>query len=423
MGREYKPTEASIKTLDWKKCFLSDILEEISDKNNKNLEIPVLSVTNSKWFVEQKDQFERSIHSKDLKKYKIIQKYDFGYNPSRINVGSIAQLNTFDRWLVSPIYFVFRCRNWLSPIYFNHYIKSSFFSRNNEPNYQWSVRKSLSFDGLSRAEFVLPPEHEQSKISDILSSLNELIDRTDKIIENQNKLKEWLLNKLMKEGIGNSDFKDSKLGRIPKDWEVMKLSEMIEKKIILSHLDGNHWWNYPKSSEFMTSWIPYLVAWNIKSWKIDFSKTKFLSLEKANKLTKWRAIDNDIIFAHNATVWPVGILHTDLNYVILSTSLTYYRCNTKELLPEYLLTYMQSSYFVNQYERVMKQSTRNQIPITTQRTFYFILPSKEEQEKISKITSTINQTIEEEQEYKNQLVILKTWLMGKLLTGEIRVKI
>ena len=44
----------------------------------------------------------------------------------------------------------------------------------------------------------------------------------------------------------------------------------------------------------------------------------------------------------------------------------------KHILPEYLAHYMRSFGFKTQYLQVMRQSTRNQVPITKQREFYHV---------------------------------------------------
>jgi type I restriction enzyme S subunit len=112
------------------------------------------------------------------------------------------------------------------------------------------------------------------------------------------------------------------------------------------------------------------------------SRAKYLSPSRAALLRKGIAKDNDVLFAHNATVGPVAILHTVEDKVILGTSLTYYRCNPTHILPEYLSNYMRSFGFKTQYVQVMRQSTRNQVPITKQREFFHVIPPIDEQRKI-----------------------------------------
>jgi type I restriction enzyme, S subunit len=72
----------------------------------------------------------------------------------------------------------------------------------------------------------------------------------------------------------------------------------------------------------------------------------------------------------------------ELRKLILGTSLTYYRCNPKHILPEHLDYYMRLHGFKTQYLQVMRQSTRNQVPITKQREFYHVIPPIEEQSRL-----------------------------------------
>lgn len=160
------------------------------------------------------------------------------------------------------------------------------------------------------------------------------------------------------------------------------METLLERGWIKSHLDGNHGSDYPRKDEFISGGVPYISANCIDDERVDMTRAKYLSPSRAALLRKGIAKDNDVLFAHNATVGPVAILHTDEPKVILGTSLTYYRCNLKHILPEYLAHYMRSFGFKSQYSQVMKQSTRNQVPITKQREFFHVIPPLEEQKNI-----------------------------------------
>ncbi|MBN2797287.1 MAG: restriction endonuclease subunit S [Clostridia bacterium] len=216
-----------------------------------------------------------------------------------------------------------------------------------------------------------------------------------------------------------NDFVKTELGLLPKDWYVMKLSRMIKDGIIIGHLDGNHGQLYPKREEFISEGVPYISANCIVNGKVDFKLSKYLSKNRAAKFKKGVALNNDVLFAHNATVGPVAHLKTDEDYVILGTSLTYYRCNVDKLVPEYLMYYMDSQMFRHQYERIMGQSTRNQVPISTQKDFKHVIPPLPEQKKIAKILSTVDGHIDEVDRMIEDLKELKKGLMQKLLTEGI----
>lgn len=173
---------------------------------------------------------------------------------------------------------------------------------------------------------------------------------------------------------------------------VATLQELIEKGFITYHLDGNHGGDYPRSEEFVESGIPYISANCIVHGEIDFAKAKYLTPERAGKLRKGIAQNEDVLFAHNATVGPTVILHTDEEKVILGTSLTAYRCNQEEIMPNYLKAYMLSNGFVRQYSSEMKQTTRNQVPITAQKKFQFLIPPIEEQKQFTDFVNQIDKS-------------------------------
>lgn len=166
------------------------------------------------------------------------------------------------------------------------------------------------------------------------------------------------------------------------DSETLTLGAMLERGWIESHLDGNHGSEYPRKEEFISSGVPYISANCLNGDVVNFDSAKYLSTERASRIHKGVAKNRDVLFAHNATVGPVAILKTDYPHVILGTSLTYYRCNPQYIASEYLALYMRSITFTRQYQLVMRQSTRNQVPITKQREFYHVIPSINQQEQI-----------------------------------------
>lgn len=172
-------------------------------------------------------------------------------------------------------------------------------------------------------------------------------------------------------------------GKFPLDWKVSKIQELIDDSSIISHLDGNHGGLYPKSYEFKQTGVPYIGATDFVNGEVNFSSCKFLSKERAKEFRKGVAQHGDVLFAHNATVGPVAFLKTDLEFVILSTTATYFRCDLKKLNNQFLLYALQAPSFVKQYSSVMAQSTRFQVPIGAQRKLSFIIPTLEEQTAIA----------------------------------------
>ena len=201
------------------------------------------------------------------------------------------------------------------------------------------------------------------------------------------------------------------------------LSEMLEKGWITSHLDGNHGGNYPKKSEFISSGVPYISANCIVDGEIDVALSKFLPEERADTLKKGTSYDQDVIFAHNATVGPVSVLKTDQPRVLLGTSLTHYRCNQDRIDPYFLCYEMRSAEFVSQYKRVMGQATRNQVPISIQRSFKHRIPNLKDQMRVSKAARTteinVKRSLALYQTKLQDISDLRRSLLQKAFAGEL----
>ena len=209
-------------------------------------------------------------------------------------------------------------------------------------------------------------------------------------------------------------------------WERVQLAELLARGWITSHLDGNHGSEYPRKEEFVDAGVPYIAASAIKDGTVDFDEAKYLSPQRAGRIRKGLAKDRDVLFAHNATVGPVAILRTDEDFVILGTSLTYYRCDPQHVHPEYLAHFMVSPAFTSQYTQVMKQSTRNQVPITKQREFVHVIPPIDVQRSVAKdLDDLATQTTRLIDIYTRKLAALdelKQSLLHQAFTGALTAR-
>ncbi len=222
----------------------------------------------------------------------------------------------------------------------------------------------------------------------------------------------------IKDGYKNTDY-----GILPNEWKIHRIQDLINSKIIISHLDGNHGALYPKSNEFKADGIPYIAANDFINGIVYFNNCKFLTKERASLFQKGISKDGDVLFAHNATVGPVALLKTNLDYVILSTTATYFRCNKYNLSNLFLLYVLQSPFFVKQYSAVMSQSTRNQVPITAQRKFYLPLPPLPEQKAIAEVLSDTDNLIQALEKRIAKKRLIKQGAMQKLLAPKDEWKV
>ena len=156
---------------------LKAVLKEISQKNKNRDNIDVLSVSNSLGFIKQSEQFEdREIASADTSNYKIVNKNEYAYNPARINVGSIARLQSCDCGIVSPMYTVFKTDiSKISYEYFDLFLQSSTFQKQLNQKLEGSVRQCLTFASMQNILIELPPLEMQIEISEKMKFIDSKI--------------------------------------------------------------------------------------------------------------------------------------------------------------------------------------------------------------------------------------------------------
>jgi type I restriction enzyme, S subunit len=290
---------------------------------------------------------------------------------------------------------------------------------------QGSAREFLTQKEFSKASIFVPPLPEQKKIASILTSVDEVIEKTQSQIDKLQDLKKATMNELLTKGIGHTEFKDSALGRIPKSWECLSVNEMLEKNILIVVKDGNHGSQYPRNSEFQAYGIPFLAASSIdENGLFNVNELPYLSLDRASKLRIPNAISGDVILTHNATVGRVSIIPDHIKEVITSTSTTYYRVNPNKFYNKYLRNFFEGLPFQNQLRRIMGQTTRNQVPISAQKELLILYPiSINEQTEISSALSSLLKKVSKTQYKLNKIKSLKKSLMQDLLTGKVRVTV
>ncbi|WP_226840611.1 restriction endonuclease subunit S [Acidithiobacillus ferruginosus] len=172
--------------------------EEVSARNRGGNEARVLSVTNSRGFVLPEDQFERRVASADLSNYKVVRRGQYAYNPSRINVGSIARLDGWDHGVLSPMYVVFRLDEAkVDSDYFLHWLNSHEARQRIKNSAQGSVRETVSFSEFAAITIPLLDRTRQTAVARYLNALREEIDLLGQSVAALKTQKRGLMQKLL----------------------------------------------------------------------------------------------------------------------------------------------------------------------------------------------------------------------------------
>lgn len=144
----------------------------ISEVNERNSN---LKITNVKGVNSSSDFGETKANTMglDFSNYKIVKTGQFAYNPSRINLGSIALLNC-ENCIVSPMYIVFQINNSkkLLPEYLMLWFNRKEFQRSTLFYATGSVRDTFTFDLMKEVQIPIPDINVQKAIAEIFTVYN-----------------------------------------------------------------------------------------------------------------------------------------------------------------------------------------------------------------------------------------------------------
>lgn len=267
-----------------------------------------------------------------------------------------------------------------------------------------TTRGKLTRGALNRIEIPLPPLPEQKRIAEVLDKADALREKRRLALQ---KL-DTLLQSVFLEMFGKSDFPQ------------VSIEELLKRKVLLLHKDGNHGGLYPRAEEFGNSGVPFLSAKCVTDdGLINYQLIEYLKTEKANKLKIGWIEKGDVLLAHNASVGKVTLYQGEFKKALIGTSLTAFRPNQKELTSSFLWGVFRSDLFQRQLEKNMGQTTRNQVPITTQRQLKIIMPPLELQNKFSAFLGNLLNLKRKKQKSLDELNKLFQSLQQKAFKGEL----
>jgi len=282
--------------------------------------------------------------------------------------------------------------------------------------------------GIQRAKLEKLPikfprsKTEQTKIAEVLSTVDQAIEQTEALIAKQQRIKTGLMQDLLTRGIdehGNlrseqtHEFKDSPLGRIPVEWEVKRLDDLLVEK------------RYGISTSLSEEPIgtPVLRMNNLMNGEIDYSNLKYSTREDARKLT---LNEGDVLFNRTNSIDYVGRtgIYRNLDQRISFASyLVRLVTDSTRLHPEYLnllLNDRANQIRVKHFATIGVQQAN--VNPTNLGTLNIGLPNDvTEQDKIIEAISTSRNCIHDIDANFRKLCSLKTGLMQDLLTGKKRV--
>jgi type I restriction enzyme S subunit len=291
-----------------------------------------------------------------------------------------------------------------------------------KPAYDHARRTSVgtrmprtSWNLFSNFEFDLPPLPEQRKIASVLYNVDEAIRKTEEIIEGTKRVKKGVMQEVFREGIEGKDTKETWLGEVPNDWEIVQFSELIsETRNGIYKKEDEYGGDYPilKMGDMFGDIV-------LKADPDEMEKVELSDKE----IEKYEIQQGDLLFARRSlNVEGAGecTLIPELSQTTVFES-SMIRVRLEETaFPNFYAQYFESPVGSKSIERIVTTTTASGIAGEDLRNLRIPLPELEEQQQIADVLEVFDERIDSLIQEKSRLHRLKRALMQDLLTGEVR---
>lgn len=243
----------------------------------------------------------------------------------------------------------------------------------------------------------IPSYKEQYIIGEILYKYDQLIEKTEQIIEKYQKVKKGLMDDLLTGKVRIKDgkmyrecvFKEVKsMGKISNDWMIKKLGEILKVK------SGE----FLPQNKIVNGVYPVYGGNGITAYHTDYLfDESFIVIGRVGE--------------------KCGCIHISLEKCWITDNALY----ISEIIKEADFKYI---YYLLNYIDLNSYANKNAQPVISGEKIYSIkigMPNLLEQKQISKILFKQDELIEKEKQYLEKLKKLKAGLMEDLLTGKVRV--
>lgn len=281
-----------------------------------------------------------------------------------------------------------------------------------------STVKGIRLDDLKLLPIQLPLLPEQKKIATILSSVDEVIEKTRAQIDKLKDLKTGMMQELLTKGIGHTEFKDSPMGRIPVGWRITNLGSIVAPKGLQTGPFGSQL----HAHEYVEWGVPVIMPRDMKGSRVCPDSTAYIPEERAAQLAKHRVQCGDILFARRGDIGRFALIEKANEGWICGTGCLKARFATS-IDPAFISCYLMQPPVVEWLNTHAVGQTMLNLNTSILADLPIILPPESEQKNIGGAIRALGSQINSGEKKVASLIKYKKALMQDLLTGQIRVNV
>jgi type I restriction enzyme S subunit len=383
----------------------------------------VLSITQKGVKVKDTESGDGQL-SMDYSKYQLVYQGDYAMNHMDLLTGFV-DISQYDG-VTSPDYRVFTLEDKNSnKSYYLYLLQLCYIAKIFYPLGQGAAnigRWRLPSEAFHEFIAPLPNLDEQQKIAQFLdhetAKIDTLIEKQQRLIELLKEKRQAVISHAVTKGLNpNAPMKESGvewLGDVPEHWELPKL---IHKTTNIG--DGLH-----STPQYEDGTGYYFVNGNnLVDGKILIGLTAKEVPEKDYKQHYIKLDSNSVLLSINGTIGNVARYNGE--QIILGKSAAYMNCEN-DLLPEYLMLYLQSSQLQRYFDLEVTGTTIFNLSLNSIRKMKVCIPPQNEQIQIEKYCVIQKKKYDALVEKANSAIELmqerRTALISAAVTGKIDVR-
>jgi len=295
---------------------------------------------------------------------------------------------------------------------------------------------STGVPGLNRHDayalkVLVPPLAEQHRIAEMLDAADEAIRQMERVIAKLKAVKAGLLHDLLTRGLDEHDhlrdpqahpeqFKDSPLGRIPKEWNVRALRDLVE-----SAVDGPFGSNLKTEHYISSPGVRVVRLQNIGTGFFNDTDKSYVSDAHARTLWRHAVVSGDLLIASlgddNHPIGRACLYPPDIIPGIVKADCFRFRLKRHLAVNAYVMYVLNCPLTRGDINALGHGVTRDRVTLTTVQQIRTRIPPVAEQTRIVSILDTHDARIRAEEAELAKLRQAERGLMDDLLTGRVRV--
>ena len=288
------------------------------------------------------------------------------------------------------------------------------------------TRSKLNQAELKEVTIWKAPYQQQQKIAKILTTIDQLIEKTQALIDKHTAIKQGMMTDLFTRGIDPTTgqlrppveqaphlYKETELGWIPKEWDVKPLGE-IATRITSGSRD---WASYYSDEGDLFIRISNLTREHIN---FRWDSVKYVDIGNGSEGERTLLEDGDVLISITADLGIVGVVNESIGRAFINQHTALLRIKN-EVNCRFVGNFLNSNKGQRQFEELNDSGAKAGLNLPTVGSILCSVPEKNEQDEITRRIDKLDVVIDKYKNEKGKYLRLKYGLMQDLLTGKVSI--